>query len=37
MTRDPLPVDASIIAVPACQIILSTAFKEIRKALILFK
>lgn len=37
MTRDPLPVDASILAVPAAQIILSTAIREIRKALILFK
>ncbi|XP_017773846.1 PREDICTED: tyrosine-protein phosphatase corkscrew isoform X2 [Nicrophorus vespilloides] len=37
MTRNPLPVDASILAVPAAQIIISTAFQELRKALILFK
>lgn len=33
----PLPVDASIIAVPAAQIIISTALREFRKACILFK
>lgn len=30
-------IDASIIAVPAAQIIISTAIEEFRKALILFK
>lgn len=33
----PMPVDASIIAVPAAQIIISTALREFRKACILFK
>ncbi|KRT81496.1 hypothetical protein AMK59_5764, partial [Oryctes borbonicus] len=37
MSKDPLPVDASIIAIPAAQIIISTALHEIRKALIFFK
>lgn len=33
----PMPVDASIIAVPAAQIIISTAIREFRKACIFFK
>ncbi|XP_044752844.1 tyrosine-protein phosphatase corkscrew-like isoform X2 [Coccinella septempunctata] len=36
MTRYSFPVDASIVAVPAAQIIISTAVQELRKALILF-
>lgn len=36
MTRHHLHVDASIIAVPAAQIIISTAIHELRKALVLF-
>ncbi|XP_022903553.1 tyrosine-protein phosphatase non-receptor type 11-like isoform X3 [Onthophagus taurus] len=37
MSKDVLPVDASILAIPAAQIIISTALQELRKALILFK
>lgn len=36
MTRHPI-VDASIVAIPAAQIIISTALQELRRALVYFK